>query len=69
MRHKDDILGPDTNLAAHQKSVYHAGTQVHKLPLKIKSLSTNSKQYKVALKQFLVAHIFSADEFMLLKNN
>jgi hypothetical protein len=57
-------------LLVFQKGVYYAGVILHKLPLKIKCLSTNSKQLRAALKEFLLTHVFySADEFILVRND
>jgi hypothetical protein len=46
------------NLSAYQGGVYDVRIKLYKLPhYKIKSLSTNSKQFKVPLKELLLTHL------------
>jgi hypothetical protein len=48
-RHKHDPYRPAGNM-----TVYYAGVKQYMFPLKIKCLPTKSKQFKVALKKFLM---------------
>jgi len=70
MRHKLDHYRPANNLTVYQIGVYYSGIKLYnKLCLKIKCLSTNSKQFKVTLKEFHMTHTFcSVDDFILLRN-
>jgi hypothetical protein len=55
------------NLTTYQKRVYYSGLKIfNNLPNDIKKFSYNSKQFKIALKQFLTMHSFySVEEFLI----
>jgi hypothetical protein len=70
MRHIHYLHSPVSDLTVYQREVYNAGMKLYYiLPLKIRSSSTASKQFKVALKEFLLAHTFCSVDFKLLQNS
>jgi hypothetical protein len=55
--HKHDLHRPVSYLTFYQKGVYFAGIKWYKkLPLKIKHVSIDNKNFKAALKEFLLIH-------------
>jgi hypothetical protein len=69
-RTKYDLHHPLSQLAVFQKGTYYAGIKVFNgLPGAIKELSHNTKQFKLALKNFLLFHSFyTLDEYFKYKN-
>jgi len=70
MRHKQDVHR-QLLTSVYKKGVYYFGIKLYtKLSLKIKCLSNNSRQFKIAQKEFLLTHTFySVDEFILRQND
>jgi hypothetical protein len=64
-RQKVDLHMPLSKLTLFQKGVEHSGSTIfNHLPSSIKDLSNDVKSFKVALKNFLLTHIFyTVDEF------
>jgi hypothetical protein len=59
IRHKSDLYPPSIKLAKCQKRAYYSGIKVfNHLPQNIKNLSRNVKQFKLALKKFLLRGLF-----------
>jgi len=68
-RHKDNIHRPVAMLTAYEEGAYYVTIKLYKPPLSIKCSSTNSKQLKTSLKEFLLTYTFYfVDEFILLRN-
>lgn len=52
---RHDLQRPFANLTVYQKGIYCSGiTLYNKLSIKVKSLSFNRRQFKLALKEFLL---------------
>jgi len=64
-RQKNDLHLPQVSLIMYQKRVLCSGIKVlNALPLTIKSISSNPKQFKVTLKNYLLSHShYSLHEF------
>jgi hypothetical protein len=64
-RQKVDMHMPSSKLTLFQKGVQYSGSKIfNHLPSSIKDLSNDVKSFKVALKNFLLTHIFyTVDEF------
>ena len=67
-RNKKNIHIPTSNLTCFQKGAYYMGAKMYnKLPLYIKSLSKDEKEFKKELKKYLLAHNFySVDDYFSL---
>jgi hypothetical protein len=58
-RQSSNLHQPSPNLAKYQKGIYYPGIKVfNNLPLHIKNLSENTKQFKSALKSFFYTNYF-----------
>jgi hypothetical protein len=68
---KFDLHYPSAHLAVFQKGIYYAGIKVfNNLPIAIKGLSHNIKQFKLELESFLYSHLFyTLDECFKHKTN
>jgi hypothetical protein len=64
-RQKVDMHMPSSKLTLFQKGVQYSGSKTfNHLPSFIKDLSNDVKSFQVALKNFLLSHIFyTVDEF------
>jgi hypothetical protein len=64
-RYNQNLHLPSTNLALVQRGVLYSGSKIYNcLPLSIKAHSNNTKCFKVALKRYLIEHVFySLDEY------
>ena len=64
-RYNQNLHLPSTNLALVQRGVLYSGSKIYNcLPLNIKAHSNNTKCFKVALKKYLIEHVFySLDEY------
>jgi hypothetical protein len=52
------------NLITYQKGAYYAGIKLfNTFPASIKSLNHNIKVFKPALKDYLLSHSYSGEEF------
>jgi hypothetical protein len=65
-RQKLNLHQHSLNLSLYQKGVYSFGIKVfNNHPQSLKKLTTNSKQFKIALKHYLYTHSFySIDEYL-----
>ena len=65
-RHKSNLYPPLLRLTKCQKGVYYSGIRVYNyLPLKIKELSGNLKQFKNSVKKFLLyGSFYTMEEFL-----
>jgi hypothetical protein len=69
-RHRYNPHVPNSNLSKYQKEVYYSGIKIfNNLPPNVKKLSHNIKMFKRALKQHLLSHTYSVEEFTLAKNS
>jgi hypothetical protein len=68
-RHGIDLHFPQSNLTLFQKGAYYSRIKIfNHLPLFIKSLSHDFKQFKSALMKFLISNSFySVEEFLNYK--
>ena len=58
-RKKKDLHLPHASLTMYQKGVLYSGIKVsNALPATLKDISSNPKQFKVALKRYLLSHSF-----------
>jgi hypothetical protein len=58
-RHNFDLYRPQTNLSLCQRGTYYFGIKLfNHLPLDIKELSYNAKQFRMALRAFLYSKSF-----------
>ena len=58
-RHCSDLYLPSTHLSKVQKGVYHTGINIFNcLPPRIKSLFSDVRKFKLALKRFLLEGSF-----------
>jgi hypothetical protein len=64
-RHRSDLYPPPKKLTRYQKWVYYSGIKIfNHLPQNIKSLSSNVKKFKLALKRFLLmGSFYTLDEY------
>jgi hypothetical protein len=64
-RHNFDLYRPQTNLTTYQRGPYYFGIKCfNHLPLNIKELIHNIKQFKVALRAFLhTKSYYTLDEY------
>jgi hypothetical protein len=64
-RQKVDMHMLSSKLTLFQKGIQYSGSKIfNRLPSSIKDLSNDVKSFKVALKNFLLTHIFyTVDEF------
>jgi hypothetical protein len=59
----NDFHLPATNLKLFQKRVFYSGIKTYNhLPQKIKELSHNVKQFRLALKRFIISNSFHSLE-------
>jgi len=67
-RFKHNLHLPSTNLTLVQKEALHSGRKIYDhLPLNIRMLSKNAKQFKSKLRSYLVEHTFySLDQYYQL---
>jgi exonuclease III len=70
-RARFDLHYPSSHLSMCQKGAYYAGIKVfNNLPAPVKDLSHNTKEFKVALKDFLYFHSFyTLDEYFNYRKN
>jgi hypothetical protein len=67
--HKHDLHQPSANLTSYQKGAYYAGIKLFTtLPGSIKSLNHGIKVFKPALKDYLLSHSYSVEEFTSIEN-
>jgi hypothetical protein len=68
MRFNHNLHLPSTNLTLVQKGVVYSGSKIYNhLPINIKMLSKDAKQFKSTLRSYLIEHIFySLDEYYQL---
>jgi hypothetical protein len=60
----------NSNLSKYQNEVYYYGNKIfNNLPPNAKNLSHNIKMFKRALKEYLLSHTYSLEEFTLAKNS
>lgn len=65
-RRKLDLHMPNVNLTKYQKGVYYTGIKLfNHLPPKIKSINYDIKIFRPALKDYLLSHSYSVDDFCL----
>jgi len=69
-RQKNDLHLPQVSLTMYQKGVLYSGIVVfNALPMTIKSISSNPKQFKVTLKNYLLSHsYYSLHELFSVQN-
>jgi hypothetical protein len=68
-RYKHDFHQPNANLTSYQKGAYYAGIKLfNNLPDSIKSLNHDIKVFKPALKDYLLSHSYSVEEFTSIEN-
>jgi hypothetical protein len=69
-RYRYNLHVPNSNLSKYQKGVYYSGIKLFKnLPTNVKNLSHNIKKFKRALKEYLLSHSYSVEEFTFAKNS
>jgi hypothetical protein len=69
-RCKYDLHMPNTNLTKYQKGVYYTGIKLfNNLPPTIKSLNRDIKAFKPALKDHILTHSYSVDDFTFVENS
>jgi hypothetical protein len=65
-----DLHYPQSHLSVYQKSVHYTGIKVfNRLPVPIKELSHDTKQFKLALKGFLYPFFYSLDKYLKYNTN
>ena len=58
-RNNKNLFQPQSNLSTYQRGPFYAGIKIYNnLPIQIKLLSSNFKQFKKALKEFLQLQSF-----------
>jgi hypothetical protein len=70
-RTKCDLHHPPSHLSVYQKETYYAGIMLfNSLPVLIKDVSHNTKQFKSALKNFLYCHsCYTLNKYFKYKMN
>jgi hypothetical protein len=70
MRHSFDLYQPHSNLISYQKGAYYFGIRLFNgLPLHVKKLAHNAKQFRLALSIFLHTQSFyTHDEYFNQRN-
>jgi hypothetical protein len=69
-RYRYNLHVPNSNLSKYKKGVYYSGIKIfNNLPPNVKNLSHNIKMFKRALKEYLLSHSYSVEEFILAKNS
>jgi hypothetical protein len=69
-RHRYNFHVPNIYITKYQKGVYYTGIKLfNNLPTTIKSLNHDIKKFKPALKDYLLFHSYSIEEFTLTKNS
>jgi hypothetical protein len=70
-RNKNQLHRPIAKHSCFQRSAYYAGIKnFNSLPSSLTRLIHKKKQFKVALKRYLITHSFySVDEFVMFTNN
>jgi len=65
IRYRSDLHPPSIKLTKYKKGAYYSGVKMfNHLPQNIKKLSWNVKQYKLALKRFLLmGSFYTLDEY------
>jgi hypothetical protein len=67
--HKHDLHQPSTNLTSYQKGAYYAGIKLfNSLPDSIQILNHDMKVFNPALKDYLLSHSYSIEEFTSIEN-
>jgi hypothetical protein len=62
-RQKNNFSQPSSTLSLYQKGVYSTGIKIfNHLPPRIRNLSDNPKQFKLALRKYLYGHSYSVEE-------
>jgi hypothetical protein len=68
-RYKHDLHQPSINLTSYQKGAYHAGIKLFNTPpVSIKILNHDTKVFKPAMKDYLLSHSCSIEEFTSIEN-
>jgi hypothetical protein len=68
-RYRHNFRVPNTNLSNYQKGVYYTGIKLfNNLPPTIKS-QMDIKKFKPALKEYILSHYYSVEEFTSTKNS
>jgi hypothetical protein len=69
-RYRYNLHVPNTDLSKYQKGVYCSGIKLFSnlLPT-IKRLNHNIKKFQPSLKEYLLSHSYSVEEFTLAKNS
>ena len=69
-RQENDMRLPQVSLTMYQKGVLYSSIKVfNALPMTVKSISSNPKQFKVTLKNYLLSHsYYNLDEFFSVQN-
>jgi hypothetical protein len=58
-RQRNNLYLPQANLTIYQKAAYYSGIKIFiNLPLEIKNVAGNQKNFKIALKKFLYTYSF-----------
>jgi hypothetical protein len=67
-RSRNDFHLPTSNLSLYKKGMFYSGIKLYShLPINIKNLTHNTKQFKKALKGFMLMNSFySLDEYFTL---
>jgi hypothetical protein len=61
---------PNTNITKYQKGVYYTGIKLfNNVTYTIKSLNHDIKVFKSALKDYLLTHSYSKDDFTSVENS
>jgi hypothetical protein len=69
-RNNLDLHYPQSHLTVYQKCAHYNGITVfNRLPVPIKQLSHDTKQFKMALKGFLYLHSFYLDKYFKYNKN
>jgi hypothetical protein len=69
-RRKYDLHMPNMNLTCYQKGVYYTGIKLfNNLPPTIKNLNHDIKVFKPALKDYILTHSYSVDDFTSVENS
>jgi hypothetical protein len=68
MRHNFDLYRPQTNLTIYRRGLYYFGIKLfNHLPLKMKELAYDIKQFRAALKAILHSKSFyTLEEYLVL---
>jgi hypothetical protein len=64
-RQRNNLYLPQANVTIYQKGAYYSRIKIfNNLPLEIKNVAGNQKEFKIALKKFLYSYSFyTLEEF------